>query len=638
MFERTIDTEPAASSGSAGPDACANLRQQFPNDFKTLGTSYRSSDGRAYRWPQAQHDPNIIVVHHTAISTVGDNRSGVEKMRALYNYHANVRNWGDVGYHYIIDDRGQIFEGRSGGATVVAAHVLCHNIGAIGIAMMGNFQDQQPNQAQLQSLKWLTTNVARENNIDVDARVNFRDKYVSTIATHGELASTSCPGTQVKGVISQIREHISSENIAGTIRFASAGLTLTQQRLQARLLKLQQQGKLLLKSSHKLEGAPGQTLPLTLEFTAPKLLQKRDRIALIKRSETQTTVERMIGTGLIPLRREIVATETAQPGETVKIALQVTLPPVLGEHLLEIGPHQITLTVAGRPLRNSGVYNVQTTAPVVSAQDNTIRVKLSYPHPDATVYYSVPPRVNGKPQLTKVGALYQNGNDCVYNSGNQEQARGVVRLESVPDAVVSITSWDTRYNTFRGILECQVIDGELTLINELPLEHYLWGLSEEPASEPLEKRKAIAVAARSYAAHYLQDAYRKFPGKPYDGSDSAAVFQKYSGYNWEVDHPVWVDDVKATVNQVVKYKNQIVKTPYYTSNDGRTRSPGEHGWHGFLFEEIFYSKPDPHCVGLTVRGHGVGMSGCGSRGMANDGKIYTQILQYYYPGTTIEQL
>ena len=41
---------------------------------------------------------------------------------------------------------------------------------------------------------------------------------------------------------------------------------------------------------------------------------------------------------------------------------------------------------------------------------------------------------------------------------------------------------------------------------------------------------------------------------------------------------------------------------------------------------------------MTPSGHGVGMSGCGARGQANEGKSYEQILQYYYPGATVTGL
>jgi len=39
-------------------------------------------------------------------------------------------------------------------------------------------------------------------------------------------------------------------------------------------------------------------------------------------------------------------------------------------------------------------------------------------------------------------------------------------------------------NRYRGILECRIVDGTLTLINELPLEEYMAGLAEEPDTEP----------------------------------------------------------------------------------------------------------------------------------------------------------
>ena len=41
---------------------------------------------------------------------------------------------------------------------------------------------------------------------------------------------------------------------------------------------------------------------------------------------------------------------------------------------------------------------------------------------------------------------------------------------------------------------------------------------------------------------------------------------------------------------------------------------------------------------MTLRGHGVGMSGCGAEGQANEGKKAEEILDYYYRGTEIKKL
>ena len=96
--------------------------------------------------------------------------------------------------------------------------------------------------------------------------------------------------------------------------------------------------------------------------------------------------------------------------------------------------------------------------------------------------------------------------------------------------------------------------------------------------------------------------------------------------------------MESTSGLIISKYGKIVKTPYFSTDDGRTRSPEERGWHGFPFSEVFDSKPDPWCKGMKLRGHGVGMSGCGSEGQANEGKKAEEILDYYYRGTEIKAL
>ncbi len=213
-------------------------------------------------------------------------------------------------------------------------------------------------------------------------------------------------------------------------------------------------------------------------------------------------------------------------------------------------------------------------------------------------------------------------------------ARGVVRIVV---GSFTITNWKHLQNRFRGTLECRVIDGKLALINELPLEDYMKGLAEEPDTELFEKQKAFAIAARSYAMHYMGSTYRKFPGLPYDGTDSPGNFQKYGGLEFEMAHSQWVRAVNETSGQVLTKDGEVIRAPYFHSDDGRTRSPLELGWTSFPHAAIYSSKPDPWCEGEGMAGHGVGMSGCGAKGLAKEGKTYTEILQYYYPGAAIER-
>lgn len=188
---------------------------------------------------------------------------------------------------------------------------------------------------------------------------------------------------------------------------------------------------------------------------------------------------------------------------------------------------------------------------------------------------------------------------------------------------------------YRGTVECVIVDNIAALINTVSIEDYMAGLAEEPDTEPYEKQRAFAIAARTYAVYYTDPSHRKFPGKPYDGSDSPASFQMYGGRAFEEKNPRWVEAVQSTAGRVLQKDGQTIKPPYFSADDGRTRTPEEAGWKNFPFAEVFSSKDDPWCIGETLRGHGVGMSGCGAEGQANDGKTAEEILRYYYPGTEI---
>lgn len=225
------------------------------------------------------------------------------------------------------------------------------------------------------------------------------------------------------------------------------------------------------------------------------------------------------------------------------------------------------------------------------------------------------------------------GTSCESDQ-SASHANGIIRIDP-GDGITTITSWNKPTNSFHGILECRVIDGALVLINELPLETYLAGLSEEPDTEPYEKQRAFAIAARTYAAYYQGPAHRKFPGMPYDGSDSPATFQAYGGRAFEGGNPQWVKAVHDTAGRVLMKGNTLIRPPYFSSDSGRTRTPAEAGWTNFPFAEIFSSKPDPWCKGMPNTGHGVGMSGCGAQSQAKEGKSAEGILEYYYPGTSI---
>jgi hypothetical protein len=91
---------------------------------------------------------NTIIVHHTAASF---NNNPL----AVQGAHMNDDGYADIAYQYLVDSEGLIYSGRS--INVRGTHTGGHNTGAIGIALFGNFENEEPTTAQLCSLKRLGT-------------------------------------------------------------------------------------------------------------------------------------------------------------------------------------------------------------------------------------------------------------------------------------------------------------------------------------------------------------------------------------------------------------------------------------------------------------------------------------------------
>ncbi len=94
-----------------------------------------------------------VTVHHDGLDRLetGTSRPEMASRIDLYRVGHRSKGWGDIGYHFVIDRAGVIWEGRN--LKWQGAHVKDRNEGNIGILVMGNFEIQQPTPAQLASLR-----------------------------------------------------------------------------------------------------------------------------------------------------------------------------------------------------------------------------------------------------------------------------------------------------------------------------------------------------------------------------------------------------------------------------------------------------------------------------------------------------
>jgi N-acetylmuramoyl-L-alanine amidase len=79
-----------------------------------------------------------------------------------------VRGWGDIGYNYIVGQRGQIYEGRAGGDYTAAAHALWNNKSSIGISVLGNFEAYNINRDQENGVRAAIRYVSQKYGIDLN--------------------------------------------------------------------------------------------------------------------------------------------------------------------------------------------------------------------------------------------------------------------------------------------------------------------------------------------------------------------------------------------------------------------------------------------------------------------------------------
>ncbi len=339
------------------------------------------------------------------------------------------------------------------------------------------------------------------------------------------------------------------------------------------------------------------------------------------------------------------------PGQTASLNLSITAPKTEGFYKIEITPKLGDNKLTARP---NYVYvkvsksNTGNTSAKIGTLKNNITVSLGFrgtPQISANGVFRLLDSGNELGRFSKNEKVSVNYEQGKYMIKGDKQAFAIAkapRFEPVDGSILRIDNyehrpaWNTSYNDneYRGALEVHRYENVLHVVNDVNIEDYLKGLAEISATDPYEKIKAVIVLARSYAYFYANLA-EKFPGAPFNLSDDPERSQKYLGYGFEKRNTTGVKAVVDTKDRVVTYNGKLIKTPYFSSDDGRTRSAQE-VW-GWTDTPYLASVDDPGCKGMTMQGHGVGLSGCGSLYFANLGKKYDEIIKYYFKGVEIKK-
>ena len=224
---------PAATTANGLPVAVTTRAEWGAN------ASYMSWDPE---YARAGH----VVVHHTAGTNSYSAGQSASIVRGIYYYHAVVLDWGDIGYNFLVDKFGTVFEGRSGsvaapaGRMSIGAHARGVNTGTMGISMMGDYSTVSPSDAQLSSVgKMAGWFLKRAGISDVTGWAGLHvwttERYQagSTISMprilgHRDVGYTTCPGNVGYSKLGAIRAIAKAQGSAPQGGSSNAPSTVAQ--------------------------------------------------------------------------------------------------------------------------------------------------------------------------------------------------------------------------------------------------------------------------------------------------------------------------------------------------------------------------------------------------------------------------
>ncbi|MGW6916966.1 peptidoglycan recognition protein family protein [Kitasatospora sp. NPDC054939] len=160
-----------------------------------------------------------VFVHHTATATQYACSDAPQVIRAIYQYHVQSNGWRDIGYNFLVDRCGTIYEGRAGGVAqpVLGAHTLGFNTDSAGVAALGTFTGDAPPQELVDGLgkiaawKLGLTGQDAAGRTDLvsasDASLHPKGSKVSfaAVSGHRDAVNTDCPGARLYERLGDVR-------------------------------------------------------------------------------------------------------------------------------------------------------------------------------------------------------------------------------------------------------------------------------------------------------------------------------------------------------------------------------------------------------------------------------------------------
>lgn len=167
--------------------------------------------------PPAYTAVTHLIVHHSAGTNVSNNWKGV--VASIFDAHVHTNGWQDVGYNWLIDPNGVLYEGRGGGDNVRGAHMCGYNNNTLGVCLLGDFDKLEPTNVMMNKLKFLLAYKACKESISADesSQITSFHGFMPNIAGHKDGCApnyTRCPGEFLYSKLDSVRIIVKNEMIS----------------------------------------------------------------------------------------------------------------------------------------------------------------------------------------------------------------------------------------------------------------------------------------------------------------------------------------------------------------------------------------------------------------------------------------
>jgi N-acetylmuramoyl-L-alanine amidase len=256
-------------------------------------------------------------IHHTVTANDYSPEEAPQVVLGVCRFHRNSNGWNDIGYNFLVDKYGTVYEGRAGGIdqAIVGAQAQGYNAQSTGIANLGTFTSAEQSSEALDAIAGLIRwklplhGTATSGSVVLTSTGGSSNKYpagsqvrVPKVAGHRDTGATECPGDALYDQLPELRRRAGSVPAAADGTTTTLGLTPPRVDFGAEVLV-----------SGRVVGAAGQLLP-----GVPVDVQRRSGGRWVTAAATTTGPEGTFSATLRPRLNNLVRARF--PGDGVSRA------------------------------------------------------------------------------------------------------------------------------------------------------------------------------------------------------------------------------------------------------------------------------------------------------------------------------